>query len=275
MKLVFQTRFAYVGHLGWQSRTANDPKAVFDADYLAARMGLMEKLFLASISDQTDDDFHVQILTSRDLPENAKSDLHGLCDAALGEDRFTLIEQVPLRSWNVMHQQLVAEYDENEAVALVALDDDDAVAVDFVELCRMAAQLQYDAPHFGGDHSFFAFTSGAQILLQDGAIVDAGLDNRRGFVPGVTYVGRAGDTQNTMINRTRFHALSRSAEIKTDRPMYLKSIHSHNDREQPVNDFVQIAELPAGLDMYFPILFDLPLAVETDGTPGPTPALAE
>ncbi|MGV6838824.1 MAG: glycosyltransferase [Planktomarina sp.] len=264
MKLVFQTRFAFVGQLGWQSRTANNPQAVFDPAYIAARASLMEKLFLASICDQTDDDFHVQVLTSSDLPEHAKADLYGLCAAALGEERFTLIEQGPLRSWNVMHQQLVAEFGENEPVALVALDDDDAVAVDFVELCRGAAQSQHDAAHFGGDHSFLAFTSGARVVLQDGAILDASLETRRGFVPGQTYVGRAGDRQNTMINRARFHALSRSCEIRTDRPMYLKTLHANNDREAPIEDIVQIAQLPDGLDTYFPILFDIPLAAHAE-----------
>ena len=92
---------------------------------------------LPSIADQTDDDFHLYCLTSENLPKTARDQLFGLLDAYLGRSRFTIAYEQPVRSWTQSIIWTREHYGKEPKLTQVCLDDDDAIAVDFVELCRL------------------------------------------------------------------------------------------------------------------------------------------
>lgn len=72
MEVVFQTRFSFFGVSGWQSATSQSEEMLFDPERLNKRFDLFERIALAGLRDQTDDDFKLSVLSSTNLPQNTK-----------------------------------------------------------------------------------------------------------------------------------------------------------------------------------------------------------
>ncbi|MEO0357621.1 MAG: glycosyltransferase [Pseudomonadota bacterium] len=254
MQLVFQTRFSYVGKLGWRSRTSDNPEIALAADRLAARLALFEHVALASIADQTDDDFRLHVLVAEALPATTRDQLRALCDSYLGADRVTILERSPSRSWNQMRNAVLDQFSESEVIVQSALDDDDGVAVDFVELCKAEATRQSQAEHYAGDASFLNFATGVRLEWKGGVISDVSADHRPLYAPGYALVGPAGTSASALVQNSSFDRVPRCTSIATDRPMYAKSVHGFNDRQSLADAPDAPVERPEDIETFLPML---------------------
>ncbi len=130
-KILVSTRFSFFGNSGWKSDASRDPDQLFDADRLAQRLWLFDNLTLPSLTGQNDRDFHHFILSSQLMPDWAKADLSEICAKHLGADNHTLKFARPARARK--HQRFMIQNLAGDApVAQVVLDDDDALANDYV-----------------------------------------------------------------------------------------------------------------------------------------------
>lgn len=131
-------RFSYVGLRGYQveHETFEERREfLFDPDRLARRWQWFTELTLPAWRAQTDPDFTLVVMTSPDLPEPYLSALHGLAD----EIPQLRLELVPPMKFHLLacRQAIAAHLDsEAEVIGHFRHDDDDAVAVDYIERAR-------------------------------------------------------------------------------------------------------------------------------------------
>jgi len=143
MQTIIQMRFSFFGHSGWQSDASKDPDALFNPARLRKRFEYFERIALASLRDQTDRDFKLAILSSKRLPNRFKNRLKEMCLDTLGEEHCDLLFRHPAKAGRIFRMYTQRRYADQDYVAQVVLDDDDALAsgwVDIVSWARMARQ---------------------------------------------------------------------------------------------------------------------------------------
>ncbi|MFV0490739.1 MAG: glycosyltransferase [Pseudorhodobacter sp.] len=140
MKIYGHCRFSYFGtsDTGKAVQTLDDAKALlWNAERMAVRFHLFEKLMLPSLRAQTDDGFQFVVTTSEEMPDIYQARLD------------TLIEGVPncrilrtsSRNINFALRPIMREAsDDHQAPAIhFRLDDDDALCTSYVERLRDCA----------------------------------------------------------------------------------------------------------------------------------------
>ncbi len=141
-------RFSYAATGGFQV-THNSPqerlKYLFSPARIEERFMLFEHVTLPAIKAQTDPDFTLVIVTSQAIPETYLERLFALVD---GIPQIALVLKRPLKHRQAMRRS-VRPYKDNTAdiIAHFRLDDDDAVAVDFIERTKagfIKCQQSYD-----------------------------------------------------------------------------------------------------------------------------------
>ena len=107
---------------------------LFDPDRLNARMIWFEHVFLPSLQAQTDPDFTMIVLTSEDLPQPWLDRLRALIGAL---PQFRLQTMPPLAHRVACADAIKAVVEPGaDLTAQFRLDDDDAVAVEYIALIR-------------------------------------------------------------------------------------------------------------------------------------------
>ena len=230
-KILITTRFSFFGSSGWKSEFAADPEMLFERKRLHQRFWLYENITLPSLASQTHANFHYFVLSSQLMPRWAKIRLRELCKKFLGEGRFTIrfARPGPERKYQRMTLEQIAERDD-EPIAQVVLDDDDALAADFVENLRQKLDAMEDQslPHF------MTFPVGYVLGLRESSTCMW----RHGYKfinLGLTMIGTA-DMKNVFgINhRSAPKRLGFTADF--DRPMYIRTLSNVNDSHADVKD---------------------------------------
>ncbi|SPH25098.1 hypothetical protein DEA8626_04134 [Defluviimonas aquaemixtae] len=130
-------RFSLLVTDGFQTMPAvlADRRAtLFDPARLAVRFHWFEHVLLPSVRAQSDPDFTLLVVTSDDLPEPF---LARLCDLIAPVPQLELVQAPPLPHGVACSSALRARMDpEADVVAEFRLDDDDAVAFDYVRRVR-------------------------------------------------------------------------------------------------------------------------------------------
>ena len=131
-------RFSYLGEGGFKTlydRPLTERRAMlFDPDRLNARMIWFEHVFLPSLQAQTDPDFTMIVLTSEDLPQPWLDRLRALIGAL---PQFRLQTMPPLAHRVACADAIKAVVEPGaDLTAQFRLDDDDAVAVEYIALIR-------------------------------------------------------------------------------------------------------------------------------------------
>lgn len=131
-------RFSYLGGAGYQVRhdTIEARRAfLYDPDRLARRWFWFENVVLPPLLAQTDPDFTLVLMTGPDLPEPYLSHLRELTGIA-PQFRLSLIPPMDEHT-DACLAATVAHIDPRaDVVGHFRQDDDDAVAVDYVERAR-------------------------------------------------------------------------------------------------------------------------------------------
>lgn len=131
-------RFSYVGLRGYQKDHDNlsDRRAyLYDPVRLARRWHWFTELALPGWCNQTDPDFTLVIMTSTDLPEPYLSDLTALV-AEIPQLRLELVPPMD-RHLAACRAAIVPHIDPTaDVIGHFRHDDDDAVAMDYIESAR-------------------------------------------------------------------------------------------------------------------------------------------
>ena len=250
MQVVGLCRFSYPANINaFQTRhkdMAERKAALYAPDRLAARTFLLENVLLPGLRAQTDPDFTLLLLMGEDLPEPWRARILGaIADVPQIKPVF--------RAAGLIHRELYRDLflaERDAAAGLVAefrIDDDDALAHDFVERLRKAEPL---LALLVNDHGR------AAIDFQKGLLMDMGqgrIDYRPVIVPGwapaLAMVQRAGAGKCVMDIMHHKMWLHMPTLTFQDSPMFLRGSHETNDSQIKlggVGDFnLPVEEIPA------------------------------
>lgn len=133
MQLLGLIRFAYLIEGGFKVRRAGEEgtfEHVFDPERLRQRFATLEHIVLPGLRAQTDQDFKVALLTSTELPAPF---LQRLATLVADIPTITLVAVPPMPQKEAASSALDPLKDmTQDYIGHFRLDDDDAVAIDFV-----------------------------------------------------------------------------------------------------------------------------------------------
>lgn len=232
MQVIGLCRFSYPANINaFQTRhrdMAERTAALYAPDRLEARTFLFENFLLPALRAQTDPDFTLLVLMGDDLPEPWRSRILGAISDA---PQIKPVFRPAGRAHRDLYREVfLAERDKAaELVAEYRIDDDDAVAVDFVERLRKAEPLL--AP-LVKDHGR------AAIDFQKGLLMELGqsqIDYRPvvvpGWAPALAMVQRSGSEKCVMDIMHHKMWLHMPTLTFQDSPMFLRGSHDSNDSQ--------------------------------------------
>ncbi|MGB0799078.1 MAG: glycosyltransferase [Planktomarina sp.] len=254
MRLVFETKFSFLGKLSWRSEASRTPDLLYNPDRLERRFQLFEQVMLPSIADQTDDDFELLIMTASTLPDAAKERLNDVVEQAIGADRAKILEFGPRRSWRLMWNYISEHYANEQQMVQVNLDDDDGLCVDYVEICKAEAARAMQSDFYGVPYRYLSFAQGYDLGYIDGQISEVAPAYRPLKAPGAAVVGPPDVEVSPMVQVRTDRGVSNSTIINTDRPFYIKSLHDFNDKETTFQGAEDSLDDTSEVEVYFPSL---------------------
>ncbi|MCY4180883.1 MAG: glycosyltransferase [Litoreibacter sp.] len=261
MHLLYQTRFSYLGQSGWQSEASKDETLLFAPERMQRRFELFEKITLASLKAQSDPEFKLILLTSSRMPDQDATLLAELTQDMLGGDRVEILSRAPRMAGRVFRGHVQDRYAAEEQLCQVVLDDDDALSLDFTEVCRREAIRALETDYDGDPSRFLSFARGANMLLEEGQPIRLSDKYTPMVNLGLALASRADTEKHPYL--THHLAIGQnhpSVIINTLRPFYLRTIHDQNDSRTPhKTNWMGPEEVAQVLD-YFPFMrpyFDL------------------
>lgn len=219
---------------------------LYDPDRLARRFLWFEQVCLPGLAAQTDPDFTLVLLTGSDFPEPW---LRRLRDLIAGVPQIRLVQSPPGHHRDVCRTAIGAAIDPAaKVVAQFRQDDDDAVAVDFVERVRsdFVACLR---PLYAA-HAPLALDYCRGFLLSSrGADVEVMPQMARNLVAALVVFMRA-KTGKTILEYPHQKITNVLPGVSLPEvPMYVRGKHDSNDGRGPLREGhdwpVDEAEIPA------------------------------
>lgn len=261
LPIVVVTRFSFLGQSGWKSEASRDGALLFEPARLEQRLQLFESVNLGSLVAQDMQGFHHYILTSDQLPAEARARLEAICLAAYGEPgRFTIDARPPGRARKYL-RQFLTRFATGPALVQVVLDDDDGLAASYMSTLRQTLRdMQGDNPALLDDlPKYVSFPTGYALSLRgEGTDAALFLHHYPYINLGLAQIDTAGGKNILAIHHQdapkRF-----GCRLVGGQPMFLRAVHDFNDSRvaphrkwQPIPDWQQDEEVRAR----FPALFD-------------------
>ena len=232
-EIVVAMRFSYWGKSGWQSASSRDKALLFDTDRLLLRLSLLQSLALPSLAAQTDQRFHLHVLTSWGLPSWAKAALREALGEVLAPGQYT----IDPRRWSLaaaQYRNFLKERYGTARTLQIVLDDDDGLACDFLatlrqEMAMMAPPESIDAVRFISQARGY----GLDVTdLESSAI--ALYPMRHNFINlGLALSSQAGGINIHGIAHPKTPLLHPHV-LRKDRTMWARTIHARNDSRTAV-----------------------------------------
>jgi len=245
VQVVGLLRFSYLGKGGFQG-VPQDPDAaaayLFDDARMERRFRLFEMLTIPTLAAQTDRDFTLVVLTAEALPEHHRARLQASVDKL---PNALLCPLPPMPQWRAVRDAMNMGLTAEPALsAQFRLDDDDALAVDFVEQLRARApQLEALTDGSRAPGVSVDFTNGLR-LLWGASGVDRVAENRRVHTSqGLTLVTRKrGD--KTIMGYPHHKIWHFMPMVCLNQPlMFLQS--SHPDQDSGMMSGKGLTEIPS------------------------------
>jgi hypothetical protein len=233
-EIVVAMRFSFWGKSGWQSPPSRDKALLFDTDRLLLRLSLLQSLALPSLAAQTDQRFHLHVLTSWGLPSWAKLALREALEEALPQGQFT----IDPRRWDVAavpYKEFLKDRYGTTRVLQIVLDDDDGLATDFLaNLRREMAQMP--PPESAEAVRFVSHARGYGLDLSnlESSAITLYRQNVRFINLGLALSAHVGRMSLYGIAHLRTPPLHPNA-VLDDRAMYVRTVHARNDSRVNVN----------------------------------------
>lgn len=259
LQTVFQMRYSFFGKSGWRSAPSKDKARLLDPARLRKRFHYFENMALPSLAAQSDQNFTLLLLTSEDLPDAHKTVLEDVCYDTLGKDRCRILYRPPDGAGRWFQRYMRKRMNRVSHSIQIVLDDDDAVAADFVETTRREAE--FVLPGFREDQECI------YLSYASGLTADFGKDGVRLLqreVPftnlGLSLVAPTKTRKNPYMLAHKKVSRRHPVRVNYDlRPFYIRSVHDSNDsRTHMGDDRIEETALP-GLLRYFPWLDELNL----------------
>jgi hypothetical protein len=231
--------------------------ALFAPERLATRLFFLEHLLVPALRAQTDPDFTLVVLTAEDLPSGALARLSQVL-APLAQAR--IVQRPPGQHRAVCSEVLKqARSPEARAVAEFRLDDDDAVAVDFVEQTRAAFEEISGLWERAGWRAGLDFCKGFAMAAGDEGI-EATPVLAPWWSPATVVFLRTGAPRTVMdfAHHRIWHqmpGLSLQAA-----PMFLRGFHSGNDSSADLRRTMPVQMEPSEIEELLSERFALDLA---------------
>lgn len=224
-------RFSYVADGGFQHRFDSPEQAsetLFEDHRISRRLAMFERMLVPSLAAQSDPDFTLVVLTSEAIPRRY---LDRLRSAVAALPRCLVLPEPPKPHWlatrDALHRGLTRD---DGWIHYFRIDDDDALAVDYVAQVRTYAPLlaeimaRADSPAATLD-----FTHGVRAEWDDTGCIglrdDRRLHSSQGM--GTLVHGRSPLTVMTHPHHKSWHKLPM---LTLPEPvMYLQSTHPLQD----------------------------------------------
>ncbi|KIC08691.1 hypothetical protein RA19_18700 [Leisingera sp. ANG-M1] len=231
MQVIGLCRFSYpaIGGFQIEHETIEERIAyLYAEERMEERFRLLETVALPGLRKQSDQDFDLIMLIGKSLPRRHLERLH---DLTAGMPQVAVHAEPPRRHREVMKELLnIARGDLDKPCLQFRADDDDAVAIDFVERLRQTAQ---DCAKLFENSPTAAIDFNRGYVAQFGA---AGIEAEPAISPYATAalgMYAASGVRRTIMNfaHHRIHHHMPSVTI-TDSPMWVRSHNGFNDSRQ-------------------------------------------
>jgi len=226
-------RFSYPCTGGFKKYHNSLPErraALYDPRRLDQRLAWFTHVGLPGLAAQTDPDFTLHVLVGEDLPNPWRD---RLADAIAPVPQIRLHALPPLDHRAACRQVLLGARDQTKAhVAEFRLDDDDAVAVTYVETLR---KLHRKMSRVAGAKGRVALDHGRGVVLEatpDGQIVPHGVVSHCWSAALALYARP--DDDGTIMDFPHHKIWMRMPFVNlTDQVMFIRGDHGGNDAETP------------------------------------------
>lgn len=222
-------RFSYLAEGGFQSvpgSIAARRAQLYEPVRLSLRILWFEHVFLPAIRAQGDGDFTLIVLTGEDLPDPWR----GLLQALVADvPQIRLVFRPVGRHREVCRAVMHEHVDRGaDVVAQFRLDDDDAVAIDYVASLRADFVRRLEPLFRLQSRLALDYARGLVLAVDGGAVMVHGAVTHNG-TPGLT-VFLAPDAPEAVLDYPH-HTLQRfmPGVSLSDRVMYLRGMHGGND----------------------------------------------
>lgn len=227
-EIVVAMRFSFWGKSGWQSASSRDKVLLFDTDRLLLRLSLLQSLALPSLAAQTDQRFHLHVLTAWGLPSWAKAALRDALEETLAPGQFT----IDPRRWGIaaapLKEFLQDRYGTSRILQIV-LDDDDGLATDFLKNLRQELALM-PPPESADAVRFVSQARGYGVDVTDLDGLESALYHQSNpFI-------NLGLALSSQTERMSIYGIAHRKTptlhphvVRDDRPMYVRTVHARND----------------------------------------------
>lgn len=229
MRIVFMTRFSFLGAGGWRSQASKKAELLFDEGRLEKRFWMFEKITLPTLMSQTDKDFDWIVLSSSGMPGLFRRRLRQTVSRLKCNGRSQVLFREPRHVAGVFRRSIQRMYQPDDLICSVVLDDDDGLSDDFVAICREQARFAWENRDQDKDYVITSFPRGYSLILSEN-----GCDLARRNVPytnlGLALTAPAKCKRNLFsMSHNRIGQRHPNHLVKTDRPFYLRSVHTSND----------------------------------------------
>ncbi|MEM9499239.1 MAG: glycosyltransferase [Pseudomonadota bacterium] len=261
MHVIGICRFSYPALGGFKRMhdTVEDREAyLYAPERMALRFRHFETLTLPSVAAQTDKRFRFLVLTGTRMPDIYRERLHALC-APVAQIRIVSAE--PHRHRSITQEVIQSELGETEEESLqFRLDDDDAVATDFVRSIRRTAR-QARRLRATWRNLVIEYSAGYAVQLTPGGIMAKRIQGQF-YACGLAVLFRPGDPKTVMNygHHKMHHQMPTLIDPTTE--MYLRAVHTDNDSKAG-SDRTNLAPLDADTRALFKTRFNVDEAAVT------------
>ena len=225
------TRFSYMGNSGWKLPVEDRATVLFEPARLSLRLWLLQHITIASLLEQSDQNFHHYILTSDQLPDWALQRLTAICMAAYPADKFT-IDRQPVGNARKYLRQFMVRKRLGDRLAQIVLDDDDGLASDFIATIASTLTSAVDEGLFNPatERYFVSFSRGYGLVFSDeSARQPTVFQHRYPYINlGLTMVDDI--TAPNILAIDHLSAPKKAGCVSVGgMPMFVRSVHAFND----------------------------------------------
>lgn len=230
-QIIGLVRFSYLSRSGF-TREFPDSEArqayLNDPERLERRFRMFEALTLPSLQRQTDPAFQCLFLTGTGLAPAARQRLEALV-ATLPGGRVVALP--PMHHYPATQRALALARDPVAAqVTSFRLDDDDALALDFIaRLKRLAGPAAALGQGPGSAPVAVAFNSGLFLELGPGGNRIYPVLEKTPLGIGLALVAPAASDENIFARNHRLLPVFYNTYSTVDAPMFIRTVHADND----------------------------------------------
>ncbi len=222
MKVIGYCRFSYFGITDTGRRIATEEDAqtlLWTKNRMACRFHLFKNLLIPSLKAQTDQDFIVYVITSKEMPRNYHTRLARIV-RDVPQIRILKIENQDLHK--VLRKTIFEDSDEGtKRTVQFRIDDDDALGVEVIEHLRKDGE-------FLPEKTLISYPRGVTSFL-DGEVARCSAQFRTYIAIGLATVNGPGDYRNPFLMQHRRAFQKRPSFVDPSFIAYICTLHSVNN----------------------------------------------